>query len=402
MQSGNVGVVNTTSAPIQAFSKNRASARVAYMKTALSTHNHRQYIELDDFHAPTSPVQRRNRHAVRKKRLYNFYFPDTFWTRSFAVVGIVETLFTVGIESWIIFSISKEFSNDKTSDGILRLRSFLGLYIFALFYELALSYDALRRKNTFQLTGLCICNFGLFLYGGIQMKEIHETISNLSGTARSGSRLWRTYLIELILVPVFLGVCTVIMAFVTWKLRAEFSWTIYKSINADLQMSRRYFTYQVFIALLKFDFFFVFGTQLQILLAMNDFTANEFIIQAAMIPLAILSLTLGARFCRLEKRKSLICIMFLILVVIASFVNTLFQIYGPSNQAGLKSFKFSLTLFSILAILLLTVTLVNAILCIVNFKKGLKEHIDISRRKKPAAHAEDSWAGDNKSRFVLN
>ena len=127
----------------------------------------------------------------------------------------------------------------------MRLRSFLGLYIFALLYELALTYDALRRKNTFQLIGLCICNFGLLVFGIVQTKEIKNTLTSLEGSLNSGNNLWKMYLVELILVPVFLAIGTVVMMFVTWKLRAEFSWTIYKSISADLQMNRRYTTYQV-------------------------------------------------------------------------------------------------------------------------------------------------------------
>lgn len=65
----------------------------------------------------------------------------------------------------------------------------------------------------------------------------------------------------------------------------------------------------MYIALLKFDFFFVFGTQLQVLLAMKNMSNHEFILQAAMIPVTIVILILGARFCRLEKRKSLVVVM---------------------------------------------------------------------------------------------
>lgn len=138
-----------------------------------------------------------------------------------------------------------ELDTIDKAEATLRIRSFLGLYIFALLYELALSYDALRRKNTFQLVGLCICNLGLFIYGIIQMREIRETVTEVvADTARSNS-IWSTYQIELILVPVFLGVGTAIMTFVTWKLRAEFSWSIYKDISADLRMNRRYTVYQV-------------------------------------------------------------------------------------------------------------------------------------------------------------
>jgi hypothetical protein len=142
-------------------------------------------------------------------------------------------------------SLWNHLEDNSKADGPMRLQSFLGFYIFALLYELGLSYDALRRKNTIQLVGLCICNMGLLTYGFLQMQEIKDIISNLVTDKILSNRLQDFYHVEIILVPVILGVGTVCMVFFTWKLRAEFSWSIYKNISADLQMKRRYFTYQV-------------------------------------------------------------------------------------------------------------------------------------------------------------
>lgn len=147
--------------------------------------------------------------------------------------------------SWILVSLWNHLDDNDKEDGPMRLQSFLGLYIFALLYELGLSYDALRRKNIIQLAGLCICNLGLLAYGFLQMEEINRTISNFAKDKDFSDHLQDLYRVEIILVPVILGVGTVCMTFFTWKLRAEFSWSIYKNISADLQMKRRYFTYQV-------------------------------------------------------------------------------------------------------------------------------------------------------------
>lgn len=77
------------------------------------------------------------------------------------------------------------------------------------------------------------------------MQEIKTTISGMVQDKTLSNHLLELYRIELVIVPVILGVGTVCMIFLTWKLRAEFSWSIYKNISADLQMKRRYFTYQV-------------------------------------------------------------------------------------------------------------------------------------------------------------
>lgn len=60
----------------------------------------------------------------------------------------------------------------------------------------------------------------------------------------------------------------------------------------------------MYIALLKFDFFFIFGSQLQVLLAEREIN-EDFILNASMVPIAILTLVLAARFCRNENTKSM-------------------------------------------------------------------------------------------------
>ncbi|KAJ5494313.1 hypothetical protein N7463_010400 [Penicillium fimorum] len=336
------------------------------------------------------------------------YVPNTLWTRLFAATVITETVLTVAIErlraygdiSWILMSLWDDLDDDKKADGPMRLQSFLGLYIFALLYELALSYDALRRKNTIQLVGVCICNLGLLAYGILQIQEIKDTVSSLTGENLS-DHLEDLYHIEIILVPVFLGIGTVCMSVFTWKLRAEFSWSIYKNISADLQMKRRYFTYQVYIALLKFDFFFVFGSQLQILLVVFQAADLDFILNAALIPLTIGTLVLSAQFCKREKTKSLILMMFFMLIIIGCFGLTLHRIHAPTESADFSSVRVSLTLFAALSLLLMVLTLVNSVMCILNFNKGLKIHVNPPKKRKTSVSLELE-SQETPSRFLLN
>jgi len=67
----------------------------------------------------------------------------------------------------------------------------------------------------------------------------------------------------LIAIPCIIVVETVLPSVMAWKLYDEFAWTIYKHISADLRMKRRYFTFQIYIALLKFDFFLFIGFTIQ-------------------------------------------------------------------------------------------------------------------------------------------
>ncbi|KKK18686.1 hypothetical protein ARAM_001190 [Aspergillus rambellii] len=388
------------SRPIQAAA-GRSYSGVSYLNKPGAQSDNVHVVEFGDFGTPTSAGLKDDQPGTPQKRRRRLYIPNTLWTRSFAITGIIETVITVGIESWIIMSISNRYDTTKTDDGTLLIRSFLGLYIFGLLYELALAYDALKRENTFQLIGLCICNFGLLTYGIVQQRDIRDAMIKLAGDATSGHHLWGMYRIPLILVPVFLAVGTLLMVFETWKLHGEFSWSIYKNISADLQMNRRYTTYQVYIALLKFDFFFVFGTQLQILLGVKSLDNSQFISQAALVPTAIVSLVLAARFCRLEMTKALIAVMVVICALIANLTTIVFRLYNPTENDGLGGFGSSLSLFASVAILLLTGTLLNSVLCMLNFQKGLKQHTDHFRRRGRGTDVELSQT-EGRSRFILN
>ena len=100
-------------------------------------------------------------------------------------------------------------------------------------------------KNTIQVIGLCICNLGLLVYGGVQIDEMRDAINILFQNKLIKQNIWAEMKPYLVAIPCINALGTVLMAFLTWKLYDEFAWTIYKHISADLRMKRRYLTYQV-------------------------------------------------------------------------------------------------------------------------------------------------------------
>lgn len=136
---------------------------------------------------------------------------------------------------------ASELAQSKT------IPTFLTLYIFGFVYELVLVWDALRLKNTIQVIGICICNVGLLIYGAVQMDQIQEAVAQLDDKHDINPDVWREIKAFLVAIPCVIGLATVLMSFLSWKLYDEFAWTIYKHISADLRMKRRYLTYQVYL-----------------------------------------------------------------------------------------------------------------------------------------------------------
>lgn len=127
--------------------------------------------------------------------------------------------------------------------------TYLTLFIFGFLYQLVLVYDSLRLKNTIQVIGLCMYNFGMLIYASIQYGQIEEAIGELVAHSPDyilpNNDIWSVVRPYLLAVPCIIALFSVAMSVEAWKLYDEFAWTIYKHISADLRMKRRYLTFQV-------------------------------------------------------------------------------------------------------------------------------------------------------------
>ena len=64
-------------------------------------------------------------------------------------------------------------------------------------------------------------------------------------------------------MPVIQAVTWLFLTYATWLLFKDFGWEVLHLIGADRKLKRMYTKYQIFISILKFDFFFFIGFGLQ-------------------------------------------------------------------------------------------------------------------------------------------
>lgn len=333
--------------------------------------------------------------APTQKRSF-FEFLSSKWPRMFFGVSVLQAILCLAFEAYVfaVFQSNlKPAARNKANESQFKIiPTFLALFIFAFLYELILVWDALRAKNTIQIIGICISNLAILVYCVLQTDQISEavTILVMNGEALENRELWGVIRPFLIAIPIVIAIATVAMAYCAWKLYQVFAWDILKQIGADYRMKKRFLHYQIYIALLKFDFFFFLGFTIQFLIIVSDIDTVEMALTSVAIPVTMIILLSAAFFTRREIKFGMITTILLYLGALAYFFFKLVRIYQPGFRDHYQGVKKSLTAFSVVTIILLIMTIINAFVCMNNFNTGLKPHIlsrHFDEEKHPDAHS---------------
>ncbi|KAL2756566.1 hypothetical protein ACRALDRAFT_2101535 [Sodiomyces alcalophilus JCM 7366] len=310
-----------------------------------------------------------------------FSFMSSKWPRFFFLITLLQALICMAFEAYVfgIFQTSlADEQKPETESQRRTIPTFLTLFIFAFLYELIVVWDALRMKNTIQIIGVCIANLAIMIYAAIQIEQIQIAVEEMEAAGalvRGRKDMWNDMRPFLIAIPCIFSAGTIAMSFVAWKLYQVFAWDILKTIGADYRMKQRFLHYQVYIALLKFDFFFFLGFTVQFLVIVGDIEVVEYALTAAAIPITVAILVCAAYFTRRENKLGVVATIILYLGGLSYFIFKLVRIYQPGYSQHYMAVRRSLTAFTVVTILLIILTIVNAIICMRNFGNGLKQHL---------------------------
>ncbi|KAJ3187492.1 hypothetical protein HDU85_006783 [Gaertneriomyces sp. JEL0708] len=204
----------------------------------------------------------------------------------------------------------------------------------------------------------------------------------------------------LISIPVITGLFTIAFAWGAKVLYSEFGWKIYKKIGADPAMRDMYRAYQIFLLLIKLDFFFMFSFGLQFLVLVIKKTDPEFAMTIAALPIMVGVVVLAVWGLRRESKPVMILFCTGVLAAISYFIFKLVRIHTRQDQEGYRDSKYYLSFFAALSLGTACLTLICAAICYNNFGKGLRQHLMSNRVRRQENHTEPVVVIDEENNHV--
>ncbi|KAL7655687.1 hypothetical protein BDQ94DRAFT_183102 [Aspergillus welwitschiae] len=270
----------------------------------------------------------------------------------------------------------------------------LGILIFACLFEFILSLDAMHHKNNILLFAVCICNACSFGYSVMQFIVMRDTTARLFKTrfgyptlVDTTRNVWPRVQPAEILVCIFTGFSALILCPIAYLIHRHYSWAIYKSVHGSLDTRMRYLAYEIFLVLIKLDFYFLIGFIIQYDLVYVHFKEPEYTLTMLIIPAAIIAIFLGVWFVQRERTIGAVAIIMCYLALIAYLISRI-VILSSANTAG----KSMMLFFASLTLVLTAGTVLCTAICIKNFNRGLTT---INQSKN--ANARESYLLYNRS-----
>ncbi|OAX44633.1 hypothetical protein K503DRAFT_788638 [Rhizopogon vinicolor AM-OR11-026] len=252
------------------------------------------------------------------------------------------------------------------------LPCYLALFILAEIFEFVMAFDALRSRNIIQLMGIFLFHGALIVFSALQVHETKVAIYGCPTCVSDYVQLWLYVQHFLIVAPCVIAASWFFLMFWFRELYSEFGWVIFHVVGANPKLKSMYQYYQIFICLLKFDFFCFVGVTMQLLIVVLNSSSAEFGVTIAAIPV-VLFLLAGCAYAVRNEIKWLMALSLALMVAAMTYLYKLVRFYEPSSEAQYVSTRATLTVFTVVAFLLLLTTFAIGIKCFLDFDKGLYE-----------------------------
>ncbi|KAI8607166.1 hypothetical protein BC830DRAFT_1073219, partial [Chytriomyces sp. MP71] len=250
----------------------------------------------------------------------------------------------------------------------------------AILFWLFLTWDALLARNALQVVSINAHNFGLFSYSIIQIIQLANDMSfagseleDPSVANDSGS-----FFTNQITITVVIGINALTFIYLTNRLNAELSWSMYRSTGGDKVLTKVFICYHILLLLFKYSVFFVIGfiaidvrTQYSLSQVLTQVTTNGLIeIPFVCVTVGIFVTCLGYYGVRHESRPALVIYILGCAGMFAFILERICSAFVRGGN-GFQRAKMPFMLYAVLSELILIACVVYGCVCLRNFGKGL-------------------------------
>jgi len=336
-------------------------------------HSHKTHFsakQSDDLSQETSRAVYPPQHVTKQVPSVSFWrkiLPESVACRLYVLTVLIETAIDLTIEGELYLRIKQADSASQTSQT---MPTYLTIFALAHLFQFLMAVHAVYTRNTLQFICLTFFNALFLVYAIIQINEVKESVTTSTGT-EGLQKIPITVLTTII--PIVISVAEVAYIALGWKIYNEFGWKVYKFLGADRQKKRMYANYQVYECLIKFDVFFWVGFSVQFLRFVLSKSDWEYYVTIAALPLSIVLLVEGHLAARHESIMMMASFILGCVGAMVYFIYKLVKVILHIQVEPFKSVWKTLTVFSVIAIVLLLITFVFTIIVFRNFGRGLKE-----------------------------
>ncbi|KAG6832220.1 hypothetical protein H0H92_004185 [Tricholoma furcatifolium] len=305
--------------------------------------------------------------------------PESLACRLYIVTVLIETTIDLVIEGDILLRLRAQSNQDQDENQMTSRRMPVYLCIFAL----AQVFNAL-----------------FLVYAVIQIGEVREALSDATQGVGSVPITVLTTII-----PIVIAISEVAYIGLGWKIYHEFGWKVYKFLGADRRIKKMYANYQVYECLVKFDVFFWVGFSVQFIWLVLQKSDWEYYVTCAALPLSVILLVEGHLAARHENKWMMATFMCGCIGAMVYFVYKFIKVLMLKGTTQYQFVWKTLTVFSIIAVILLFLTMALSVIVLRNFGRGLKDAL--GRRNNPthgrfASQAHRRAASTNLNRMSIN
>ncbi|QMW26926.1 hypothetical protein G4B84_002215 [Aspergillus flavus NRRL3357] len=300
-----------------------------------------------------------------------WWFCGTLLLQALLVI-ILEIFILVQWQSWVNPNIIQITPSYVVPVG-------MGIVVFACIYEVILSINAIHHNNNISLLAVCLTNVCIVVYAVMQYIKMREVTDSLQGTADGMGNplvdwsrdIWPSMRPAEFAIPAVLTISSLVIIPAAYRLHKDYAWAIYKRIHGSPELRLRYLAYEIYLVLIKFDFFFLTGFIIQYDLIDVHFAEPEYSLTMALIPASLLVMVAGIYCVKSGLRVAMMVVIVCFLGSIAYLLSRIVVLCGNSQRAHTVGREMML-FFAVVALVLIVMTVGCAVQCIFNLSYGLQ------------------------------